>query len=138
MANVRFHFAQKERPVESRQEATELGATGEQMAARYLEDKGYVILGHNYRNRHKEVDIIALDGGTLVFVEVKTRTTDYFMQPEEAVDHQKRRNIIRVANQYIRNHKRTEPARFDVIAIVKNDNENRIKHIENAFNVMNY
>ena len=124
--------------MESRQEATELGATGEQMAARYLEDKGYVILGHNYRNRHKEVDIIALDGGTLVFVEVKTRTTDYFMQPEEAVDHQKRRNIIRVANQYIRNHKRTEPARFDVIAIVKNDNENRIKHIENAFNVMNY
>ncbi|MBQ8704221.1 MAG: YraN family protein [Bacteroidales bacterium] len=138
MAYVKFRFAQKERSLESRQEAKELGATGEQMATRYLVDNGFVILENNYHNRHKEVDIIALDQGELVFVEVKTRSTDYFMQPEEAVNHQKRQNLIRVANQYIRYHKRHEAARFDVIAIVKNDKETRIKHIKNAFNVFNY
>ena len=138
MANVKFFYAQKKRSLESRQEAKEFGATGEQIAARYLVDQGYVILEHNYYNRHKEVDIIALDQGELVFVEVKTRSTDYFMQPEEAVNHQKRQNLIRVANQYIRYHKRTEPARFDIIAIVKNDKETHIKHIKNAFNVFNY
>lgn len=124
--------------MESRQESKEFGATGEQMAARYLVDKGYVIIEHNHHNRHKEVDIIALDQGELVFVEVKTRSSDYFMQPEEAVNHQKRQNLIRVANQYIRYHKRSEPARFDVIAIVKNDKETRIKHIKNAFNIFTY
>ncbi len=139
MAQVKFRFAPpKERTVESRQEAKEFGVTGEQMAARYLEDQGYAILEHNYYNHHKEVDLIAIDQGELVFVEVKTRSTDYFMQPEEAVNHRKRQNLIRVANQYIRCHKRHETARFDVIAIVKNDEETRIKHIKNAFNVMNY
>ena len=138
MAYVKFHFAQKKRSLENRQEAKEFGATGEQMAAQYLEEQGYVILEHNYYNRRKEADLIALDQGTLVFVEVKTRSTDYFMQPEEAVNHQKRQNLIRVADQYIRSHKRHEPARFDVIAIVKNDKETRIKHIKNAFNMMNY
>lgn len=138
MAYTKFFFARKERSLESRQESKEFGATGEQMAARYLVDKGYVIIEHNHHNRHKEVDIIALDQGELVFVEVKTRSSDYFMQPEEAVNHQKRQNLIRVANQYIRYHKRSEPARFDVIAIVKNDKETRIKHIKNAFNIFTY
>ena len=124
--------------MESRQEAKELGATGEQMAMRYLVDKGYVILEHNYYNRHKEADIIALDRDKIVFIEVKTRTSDYFMQPEEAVNHQKRKNIMRVANQYVRYHKRTEPIRFDILAIIKNAHETRINHIENAFNIFNY
>ena len=138
MAYANFFFARKDRSLESRQEAKELGVTGEQIATRYLVDKGFVILENNYHNRHKEVDLIALDQGELVFVEVKTRSTDYFMQPEEAVDHQKRQNLIRVANQYIRYHKRTEPVRFDIIAIVKNDKGTRINHIKNAFNVFNY
>ena len=138
MAYAKFFYARKERPVEDRQEVKEFGVTGEQMAARYLVDLGYVILEHNYYNHHKEVDLIALDQGELVFVEVKTRSSDYFMQPEEAVNHLKRQNLIKVANQYIRYHKRTEPARFDIIAIVKNDKETRIKHIKNAFNVFCY
>lgn len=138
MANVKFFFDRKTRPVESRQEAKSFGLDGEQMAARYLVDQGFVILEHSYYSHHKEVDLIALDQGELVFVEVKTRSTDYFMQPEEAVDHRKRQNLIKVANQYIRCHKRTEPARFDIIAIVKDDKETHIKHIRNAFNVFNY
>lgn len=137
MANVKFHFAQpKERPVESRQEAKEYGVTGEQMATRYLEDQGYVILDRNYRKGHKEVDIIALDHDEIAVVEVKTRTSDAILAPEQAVDHQKRQNIIRVADSYVRKNNRTEPVRFDIISIVGSGAEAEIRHIKNAFNAM--
>lgn len=137
MALLKFHFAApKERSVESRQEAKEFGVMGEQMATRYLEDQGYVILDRNYRKGHKEVDIIALDHGEIAIVEVKTRTSDTFLAPEQAVDHQKRLNIIRVANNYVRRNHRTEPIRYDIIAIVANGQKTEIKHIKNAFNVM--
>ena len=139
MAIVKFRFAPaKERSVESRQEAKEFGETGEQMAARYLEEQGYVILERHYRKDHKEVDIIALDHDELVVVEVKTRSADTLFAPEQAVDHRKRQNIIRVANNYVRRTRRTEPLRFDIIAIVGSGAEAKIKHIKNAFNVLNY
>ena len=136
---MKFRFApQKERSVESRQEAKEFGETGEQMAARYLEDQGYVILDRNYRRGHKEVDIIALDHGELAMVEVKTRTSEGVFAAEQAVDHRKRQNIIRVANNYVRRYHRTEPLRFDIIAIVGSGATAEIRHTKNAFNVFNY
>jgi putative endonuclease len=139
MAIVKFRFApQKERSVESRQEAKEFGVTGEQMAARYLEEQGYVILDRNYRRGHKEVDIIALDHGELAVVEVKTRTSEGVFAAEQAVDHRKRQNIIRVANNYMRRYHRTEPLRFDIIAIVGSGATAEIRHTKNAFNVFNY
>ena len=139
MANVKFHFAQpKERSVKSRQGAKEYGVTGEQIAARYLEDQGYVILDRNYRRGHKEVDIIALDHGELAVVEVKTRTSEGVFAAEQAVDHRKRQNIIRVANNYVRRYHRTEPLRFDIIAIVGSGATAEIRHTKNAFNVFNY
>lgn len=139
MAQVKFRFAPpKERSLENRQQAKEFGETGEQMAARYLEEQGCVILERHYRKGRLEADIIALDHGELAVVEVKTRSSDYFVSPEEAVDHRKRQNIIRVANNFVRRHRRTEPLRFDIIAIVKNAKETRINHIKNAFNMFNY
>ena len=136
---MKFRFApQKERSVESRQEAKEFGVTGEQMAARYLEEQGYVILDRNYRRGHKEVDIIALDHGELAVVEVKTRTSEGVFAAEQAVDHRKRQNIIRVANNYVRRYHRTEPLRFDIIAIVGSGATAEIRHTKNAFNVFNY
>ena len=139
MAYVKFRFAPaKERSVESRQESKEFGVTGEQMAARYLEDQGYVILDRNYRKGHKEVDIIALDHGELVVIEVKTRTNEDLFAAEQAVDHRKRQNIIRVANNYMRRYHRTEPLRFDIIAIVGSGANAEIRHTKNAFNVFNY
>ena len=139
MAIVKFRFAPaKERSVESRQEAKEFGETGEQMAARYLEDQGCVILERHYRKEHKEVDIIALDHGELVVVEVKTRTKEDYFTAEQAVDHHKRQNIIRVANNYVRRHRRTEPLRFDIIAIVGSGATAEIRHTKDAFNVFNY
>lgn len=139
MAQVKFRFAPaKERSVESRQEAKELGETGEQMAARYLEEQGCVILERHYRKDHKEVDIIALDHGELVVVEVKTRTSEDYFTAEQAVDHHKRQNIIRVANNYMRRYHRTEPLRFDIIAIVGSGATAEIRHTKDAFNVFNY
>ena len=139
MAQVKFRFApQKERSVESRQEAKELGETGEQMAARYLEDQGCVILERHCRKDHKEVDIIALDHGELAVVEVKTRTKEDYFTAEQAVDHRKRQNIIRVANNYVRRTRRIEPLRFDIIAIVGSGADAEVRHIKNAFNVFNY
>ena len=139
MAYVKFRFAPpKERSVESRQEAKELGETGEQMAARYLEEQGCVILERHYRKDHKEVDIIALDHGELAVVEVKTRSSEDYFTAEQAVDHRKRQNIIRVANNYMRRYHRTEPLRFDIIAIVGSGATAEIRHTKNAFNVFNY
>ena len=139
MAQVKFRFAPaKERSVESRQEAKELGETGEQMAARYLEEQGCVILERHYRKGHKEVDIIALDHGELAVIEVKTRTNEDYFAAEQAVDHRKRQNIIRVANNYMRRYHRTEPLRFDIIAIVGSGATAEIRHTKNAFNVLNY
>ena len=136
---MKFRFApQKERSVESRQEAKEFGVTGEQMAARYLEDQGYVILDRNYRRGHKEVDIIALDHGELAVIEVKTRANEDYFTAEQAVDHRKRQNIIRVANNYVRSHHRTEPLRFDIIAIVGSGATAEIRHTKDAFNIFNY
>ena len=124
--------------MESRQEAKELGETGEQMAARYLEEQGCVILERHYRKDHKEVDIIALDHGELAVIEVKTRTNEDYFTAEQAVDHRKRQNIIRVANNYVRRTRRTEPLRFDIIAIVGSGATAEIRHTKDAFNVMNY
>ena len=139
MALLKFHFAQpKERSVENRQEAKEYGETGEQIATRYLEDHGYVILDRNYRRGHKEVDIIALDHGEIAIVEVKTRTNEEYLSAEQAVDHQKRLNIIRVADNYVRRYHRTEPVRFDIIAIVGNGADIKIRHTKKAFNVMSF
>lgn len=139
MALLKFHYAPpKKRSVESRQEAKDYGVTGEQMAARYLEEQGCVILDRNYHKGHKEVDIIALDHGEIAVVEVKTRSSDAIFAPEQAVDHKKRLNIIRVANNYARRYHRSEPIRFDIITIIGKGADAQIRHIKRAFNVINF
>lgn len=139
MAYIQLHkYNPDSRTKESRQDAKELGTTGEQIAVKYLEDKGYTILERNYHAGKHEVDIITLHEGKIVVVEVKTRTDIHINKPEDAVNHRKRGYIIRVANQYIKNHNRTEEARFDVLSIVLKDHQSDIRHIKDAFNILNY
>ena len=139
MAQLKIPTHQKNRRTpEERREAVEFGKVGEEMATRYLVDQGYTILERNYRKGHLELDIIALEEGELVIVEVKTRTDDTFLSPENAVVHKKRQAMIRLANQYVKSHGRTENVRLDVIAIVKNNQVLEIKHIKNAFNAICY
>ena len=137
MALLKFHTQRTDnRTPEERREALEFGKIGEQMAAKYLTDKGYIILEHNYRRGHLEIDLIALDGDNLVIVEVKSRAYDTVLQPEDAVVHKKRLALIRLANEYVKMHGRKENVRFDIVSIVSNANGTEIKHLKNAYNVM--
>lgn len=139
MALLKFHTQRTDnRTPEERREALEFGKMGEQMTAKYLTDKGYIILEHNYRRGHLEIDLIALDGDELVIVEVKSRSYDTVLRPEEAVVHKKRLSLIRLANEYVKTHNRKENVRFDVVSIVSNANGTEIKHLKNAYNVMSF
>ncbi|MBF0568835.1 MAG: YraN family protein [Nitrospirae bacterium] len=93
------------------------GKYGEWLAARYLKKGGYVILRRCYRNPLGEIDIIAMDGGQLVFVEVKTRTSDEFGEPCEAIDYKKKRKIINAARLYLKGCGGNVAVRFDLIGV---------------------
>ena len=139
MALLKFHTQRtNNRTPEERREALEFGKMGEQMTAKYLTDKGYIILEHNYRRGHLEIDLIALDGDELVIVEVKSRAYDNILQPEDAVDHKKRLALIRLANEYIKTHGRKENVRFDIVTVVSKEGGAEIKHLKNAYNVMSF
>lgn len=117
----------------------ELGKWGEEVAARYLTDKGYYIRDKDWKHGHRDLDIIAIYNDELVIVEVKTRKHDKFGDPEDAVDAKKIRSIRIAANAYIKMFKIDYHVRFDVIAITgTEDNGYNINHIENAFKAMFY
>ena len=111
----------------------ELGKRGEELAVQYLTEKGYEILERNWRNIHKEIDIIAKDGKCLVIVEVKARQSDEYGDPDIAVTKQKQWRLISAANAYVFQYKLDIDTRFDVISIVFKDDEPIIEHIEDAF-----
>lgn len=114
----------------------EVGAKGEKLAVKFLKRKGYKIVQRNYRCKLGEIDIIAKQDKTIVFVEVKTRQTQEFGAPQYAVTSAKRSQISRVALWYIKEKGFVEQAcRFDVIAITfsPESRKPKIEHIENAF-----
>ena len=110
----------------------ELGLQGEQLAADYLENKGFTILEMNYRHSRSEIDIIASKEDLLVFVEVKARTNTDYGLPENFVDDKKAEIIMKGADHYIDEINWTGNIRFDIISIVKNG-EAELKHFEDAF-----
>ena len=112
----------------------DLGALGEKIALEYLLEKNYQILETNWVCGHKEVDIIAKDGDTIVFVEVKTRHSKCLVDPEITVDSYKQRHLIWAANSYVNRYQYDNDVRFNIIAIIVNhNNEKKIEHIEDAF-----
>jgi putative endonuclease len=112
----------------------ELGSRGEEIAARYLKEKGYRILTRNYRNRYGEVDIICTYEQSIIFVEVKTRTSTSFGSPEESITRSKREHIRKVALTYLESYSYPfKEVRFDVIGILMDGNEPRINHLVAAF-----
>ena len=111
----------------------ELGKKGEDIAAQYLSEKGYEILERNWRNRHKEIDIIAKDGNELVIVEVKARRSDEHGDPDLAVTRPKQTRLICAANAYIFQNKLDINTRFDIVSIVFKGDEPVIDHIQDAF-----
>ncbi len=111
----------------------ELGKKGEDLAASFLSEKGWNILERNWRFRRNEIDIIAFDGSTLVFTEVKSRKNNLFGEPEEAVTLAKIKRLVLAADHYIRQKRLSCEARFDVISVIGEQPPYQIKHFENAF-----
>ena len=112
-----------------------LGKDGENIAAAFLEKKGFRIIEKNYRTVFGEIDIIAQDRGVIVFVEVKTRTDITFGHPFEAVNPKKREKIRKVALCFMKRQKKEFPARFDVLSIYFEHGRQQIEHIQDAFEV---
>jgi putative endonuclease len=111
-----------------------LGKHGEDLACGELERRGYAIIARRYRRRGGELDIIARDGGTLVFVEVKARDSHAFGAAAEAVTRLKRRTITELALDYMmRNHLSDCPCRFDVVSIHFDSGDPVIDVFQNAF-----
>ncbi len=112
------------------------GRKGEDDAARYLTERGYQLLKRNFRCPYGEVDIIALDGPVLVFVEVRSRSTENYGLPQESITEEKRSRLRRTARYYLAasgGHR--GPVRFDVLAIKykRNGQMEFLEHIKNAF-----
>jgi putative endonuclease len=116
-----------------------LDLRGEEAAARYLKRFGYRILARRDRTELGELDLVALDGDTLVFIEVKTRDSADVGHPAEAVDAAKQRRLTRLAVAWLKRRRLLgRPARFDVVAVVwpKGERRPRIEHIPNAFQAL--
>ncbi|MEZ6122051.1 MAG: YraN family protein [Planctomycetaceae bacterium] len=113
-----------------------LGDRGEQAAVRFLKARGFKILQQQYRNQFGEIDIVGRHAGRIVFVEVKTRTSDERGLPSEAVDRRKQQQLTRLALVWLKKYgKLNQSARFDVVSILwPTDSEiPQIQHIPNAF-----
>lgn len=109
------------------------GQEGEKLARNHLLGQGYIILEANWRYKKYEIDIIAKNNQCIVFVEVKTRKSNTFGEPEIFVTKQKQNFLIAAANQYIVQNNIELEARFDIIAIIQLNNNHTVKHLEAAF-----
>ncbi len=114
-------------------ESHALGQTGEDLAVSYLSENGYRILRRNWKAGKHEIDIIAETDEFIVFVEVKTRSEDYLVNPSEAVTPDKQRSIIFAADNFIRRYSIDKESRFDVITVIRKGDSFQTEHIEDAF-----
>lgn len=112
----------------------DLGRLGEQLAKTYLENLGYEILDENWTHGKAEVDLVAYHNKTIIFVEVKARSGNYFGEPEDFVDNKKQKLLAEAADEYIYLMNHQGEARFDIVAILFDGKQNHtLKHIEDAF-----
>ena len=111
----------------------DLGKEGEKIAQAFLLNQGYQILTTNWQFGHAEIDILALKNDILAVVEVKTRTTDKYGEPETFVSDKKKKLLIRAVNHYVEKYDLSVEIRFDIISIIKNKYTESLTHIEDAF-----
>lgn len=111
----------------------ELGNKGEELAVAYLIEQGYKINARNYRYDKAEVDIIAQKDDVLAIVEVKTRSTDDFGNPQDFVKQKQIKNLVKAVDAYILEEQLDLEVRFDIMAIVYKKGETRIEHLKDAF-----
>jgi len=114
-------------------EIHETGKKGEELARGFLENLGYKVLETNWRSGKHELDIICMDKGVLVIVEVKTRRSNVFGEPETAVTKDKQKALIRAANSYIFRKQMNCETRFDIVSVLISPKGQEIHHIIDAF-----
>ncbi|MGC9375440.1 MAG: YraN family protein [Bacteroidales bacterium] len=114
-------------------EHNELGKKGEEIALTYLKSKQYIVKETNWRFRKNEVDIITEKDNLLVVVEVKTRTSEYFENPKEAVTKKKQKFIIQATDAYIQEKNIEKEVRFDIVGVTIINGKTKIEHIQEAF-----
>ncbi len=114
-------------------EHNDVGRDGEALAANFLQQKGYEIVDRNWRYGPKEIDIVARDGDTMVFVEVKTRSTLAFELPQEAVTKKKMKNLVEAADAYMIQNNIDLEGRFDIVAVLNGNPPKVIEHLEGAW-----
>jgi len=113
--------------------SNDIGNEAEQLAATFLESKGYIIVQRNWRYKHKEIDIICKFKNELIIVEVKYRGKNNYQSPAESVTKIKQKFLIEAANAYIETHNVNVYTRFDIIAITEKNGKTLITHLEDAF-----
>jgi putative endonuclease len=114
-------------------ESHNLGKKGEDLAVNYLKDSGFRILARNWSWGRYEIDIIAENKDFIVFIEVKTRSEDFLVDPKSAVNREKQRAVIRAAEAYIKRNSIDKECRFDVITVIRKGDTHQIDHLEDAF-----
>lgn len=114
-------------------EHNDVGREGEALAANFLQQKGYEIVDRNWRYGPKEIDIVARDGDTMVFVEVKTRSTLAFELPQEAVTKKKMKNLVEAADAYLIQRNIDLESRFDIVAVLNGNPPQVLEHLEGAW-----
>ena len=111
----------------------DLGKEGEQFAIDYLQKNGYVILEKNYRFLKAEVDVIAKKDTTLIAIEVKTRSTNYFGDPQNFINQKKIKLLVSAMDNYVLERDLDVEVRFDVVAIIKQKSVFQMEHLKDAF-----
>jgi putative endonuclease len=112
----------------------ELGRKGESIAKTFLENTGYEILDENWTHGKAEIDLIAYKDKVILFIEVKTRTGNWFGEPEDFVDARKQKLLVEAADEYIYLMNHQGEVRFDIVSVLFDQNEKyTLKHIEDAF-----
>lgn len=111
----------------------ELGKIGEQLAGDYLSRNGYTILERNFIFDKAEIDIIAQKGERIAIVEVKTRNSAFFGDPQDFVTKGKIKLLVKAANEYLISNSLELEVRFDIISVLKNKTIEKVEHFENAF-----
>ena len=115
----------------------DFGKLAEDFAAEWLESKGYKIIARNFRYQKAEIDIIALEGETLVIFEVKARANNRTTEPQEAVTRKKIKLLVQAADHFLDEFKPVS-VRFDVITLLGEENDLKINHIINAFESIDF
>ena len=114
----------------------DFGAKAEQLAAEYLDKKGYKILATNYRNSYGEIDIIASSDDLIIIIEVKARGTNLFMEPQDAVNRKKIKSLIATADTFMKERNLDKEVRFDIISILPDQQGKlQITHLQDAFQI---